>query len=115
MKRVQKKNGNSINSINMYQDSIKKKYYYQYAGHNPNIDVIVEGHGVYSSRPSKKDKLYELTWQNLHCSKKNLEEVITDLFANRMVYQSSEDRRKKVHGYKVNLIEKTTTITYSVI
>lgn len=107
MKKEQRRSGN------MYNNSIKEKYYYQYVNNNPNIDVIVEGHGAYSSRPSKKDKLYELTWQNLHCSKKNLEEVVADLLLNKLVYLSSEDRRKKVNGYPVKIIKKTTSITYT--
>ena len=97
------------------QDSLRKKYYYQYAEQNPNVETVIISHGEYDYRNAKKDKLYEMTWQNLHCLKKDLPDVIDTLMREKMVYSSAEDRRKKVHGYPVNIIEKTTSITYKVI
>lgn len=109
MKKEQRRNGNMIE----FKETQKVEYYYQYVGTNPNWDPIVEGHNAWSYKPAPQDRLYPLCCETLHCSGKNLEQTIQTLFADKLVYDSSEDRRAKRNGRSVKIYKRITTVTFS--
>lgn len=94
----------------MKQDiKTKETFYFQFI--EGETAEICHGHGEYEYARVYGRK-HKLTWQELHCKKANLEEVIEELKRDKLVYICGEDRRKKVNGRKVRLVRKiTTTIT----